>query len=116
MASMRSGSSHGGRRYHAAGYVGARPTFGEGQPVLEAYLLDFAGDLYGEEIEVEFISGSAATLPSPTPKRSAAQMREDCAQAARDPLPRSKRTIPSRASPSAARSVRRALDCKRARC
>ncbi len=47
---------HDGRRYPAAGYVGARPTFGEGEPVLEAYLLDFAGDLYGEEVEVEFIA------------------------------------------------------------
>ena len=39
-----------------AGYVGARPTFGEGAPVLEAYLFDFAGDLYGAEVEVEFIA------------------------------------------------------------
>src|SRR5262245_33490734 len=31
----------GGKRYPAAGYVGARPTFGGGEPVLEAYLLDF---------------------------------------------------------------------------
>ena len=27
-----------------------------GTPVLEAYLLDFAGDLYGEEVELEFIA------------------------------------------------------------
>ena len=47
---------HHGARHQAAGYVGARPTFGAGEPVLEAYLLDFAGDLYGQEVEAEFIA------------------------------------------------------------
>ena len=47
---------HDGARYQAAGYVGTRPTFGDGEPVLEAYLLDFAGDLYGQEVEAEFIA------------------------------------------------------------
>jgi riboflavin kinase/FMN adenylyltransferase len=46
---------HAGERYHAAGYVGPRPTFGADEPVLEAFLLDFSGDLYGQEVEVEFI-------------------------------------------------------------
>jgi riboflavin kinase/FMN adenylyltransferase len=72
---------HGGRRYHAAGYVGARPTFGEGQPVLEAYLLDFAGDLYGEEIEVEFIQWIRGDATFTGADALAAQMREDCGQA-----------------------------------
>ena len=31
------------------------PTFDDGAPVLEVFLLDFDGDLYGREIEVEFI-------------------------------------------------------------
>ncbi|NIQ95826.1 MAG: bifunctional riboflavin kinase/FMN adenylyltransferase, partial [Desulfuromonadales bacterium] len=40
-----------------AGYVGPRPTFGAGdEPVLEAYLLDFSGDLYDHVVEVEFIN------------------------------------------------------------
>ena len=58
---------HDGKRYHAAGYVGARPTFGAGEPVLEAYLLDFEGDLYGQEVEVEFIAflRPDATFASP---------------------------------------------------
>jgi riboflavin kinase/FMN adenylyltransferase len=72
---------HGGRRYHAAGYVGARPTFGEGQPVLEAYLLDFAGDLYGEDIEVEFIARLRGDATFTSPEALAAQMQEDCEQA-----------------------------------
>jgi riboflavin kinase / FMN adenylyltransferase len=69
---------HGGRRYQAAGYVGARPTFGEGEPVLEATLLDFSGDLYGEAVEVEFISRIRGDHAFATPEALAAQMREDC--------------------------------------
>jgi riboflavin kinase / FMN adenylyltransferase len=72
---------HGGRRHHAAGYIGARPTFGGGQPVLEAYLLDFAGDLYGEEIEVEFIQWIRGDATFTGADALAAQMREDCGQA-----------------------------------
>ena len=78
---------HGGRRYHAAGYVGARPTFGDGAPVLEAYLLDFAGDLYGEEVEVEFIAFLRDDRTFASADALAAQMREDC-EAARAVLAR----------------------------
>jgi riboflavin kinase/FMN adenylyltransferase len=72
---------HDGRRYHAAGYVGARPTFGEGEPVLEAYLLDFAGDLYGREVEAELIAFLRPDETFATPEALAAQMREDCDRA-----------------------------------
>ncbi len=46
------GSVHG-----SAASVGYRPTFRprEGTPLLEAYLLDFEGDLYGEEARVSFV-------------------------------------------------------------
>lgn len=44
-----------GRRLVSAISVGTNPTYGEHNPVsLEAYALDFDGDLYGEEGEVEF--------------------------------------------------------------
>ncbi|HMC07862.1 MAG TPA: bifunctional riboflavin kinase/FAD synthetase [Actinomycetota bacterium] len=44
-----------GQRLVSAISVGTNPTYGEGNPVtLEAYALDFTGDLYGEEGEVEF--------------------------------------------------------------
>lgn len=40
----------------AAVSVGVRPTFGEGLvPLIEAYLIDFTGDLYGQTLTVEFI-------------------------------------------------------------
>jgi riboflavin kinase/FMN adenylyltransferase len=74
---------HGGRRYPAAGYVGASPTFGDGRPMLEAYLLDFDGDLYGEEVEIEFIKKLRGDATFAGPEALAAQMREDCDHAAK---------------------------------
>ena len=68
---------HGAGRHHAAGYVGARPTFGAGEPVLEAYLLDFAGDLYDKEVDVEFIEFLRPDATFATPEALAAQMRDD---------------------------------------
>ena len=43
----------------AGGRVGGRgpnPTFGEDHPKVESHLLDFEGSIYGEAIEVDFIS------------------------------------------------------------
>ena len=41
----------------AAVSVGVRPTFGTGRAVLvEAYILDFDGDLYGQELRVDFLA------------------------------------------------------------
>ena len=44
-----------GHAYPAVASFGTRPTVGDGPPLLEVHLLDFEGDLYGREIEVEFI-------------------------------------------------------------
>jgi riboflavin kinase/FMN adenylyltransferase len=45
----------GEARFKAAASLGVRPTFGGGERVLEAYLLDYSGELYGEEVEVAFV-------------------------------------------------------------
>jgi riboflavin kinase / FMN adenylyltransferase len=42
--------------YSGAAYLGTRPTFDNGDAVLETFLLDFDGDLYGKVIELEFIA------------------------------------------------------------
>jgi riboflavin kinase / FMN adenylyltransferase len=40
----------------AAISVGVRPTFGDGlEPLLEAHILDFSGDLYGRTVEVRLL-------------------------------------------------------------
>lgn len=44
-----------GAAHDGAAYLGTRPTFDDGMPVLEVFLLDFDGDLYGHHLEVEFV-------------------------------------------------------------
>jgi riboflavin kinase / FMN adenylyltransferase len=44
-----------GNRHQAAVNVGVRPTFGGGALVVEAYLLDFNDDCYGEAMTLEFV-------------------------------------------------------------
>jgi riboflavin kinase/FMN adenylyltransferase len=45
----------GGKRYDAVASYGRRPQFDNGAPLLETFLFDFAGDLYGQEMTVEFV-------------------------------------------------------------
>ena len=44
-----------GQRLKAAASLGVRPTFGGGERRLEAFILDFEGDLYGDHVRVEFV-------------------------------------------------------------
>ena len=41
--------------FAAAVNIGRRPTFDNGAPTVEANLLDFAGDIYGHELRLEFV-------------------------------------------------------------
>jgi riboflavin kinase / FMN adenylyltransferase len=43
-----------GRAFPAVASFGTRPTVDDGPPLLEVHLLDFDGNLYGREMEVEF--------------------------------------------------------------
>ncbi len=47
----------------AAVNLGPNPTFGEHRRKLEAHLLDFEGDLYGQPIEIEFVRRIRDTQP-----------------------------------------------------
>jgi riboflavin kinase / FMN adenylyltransferase len=44
-----------GKCYPAVASFGVRPTVDNGPPLLEVHLLDFAGDLYGRPMTVEFV-------------------------------------------------------------
>lgn len=44
-----------GRTHPAVASFGVRPTVDNGPPLLEVHLLDFAGDLYGRAMTVEFV-------------------------------------------------------------
>lgn len=43
------------KMYQGAAYFGGRPTVDDGPVWLETFLLDFDGDLYGQELSVEFV-------------------------------------------------------------
>ena len=45
----------GDRRYDGVANFGRRPMFDSGVVLLEVFLFDFAGDLYGRRIDVAFI-------------------------------------------------------------
>jgi len=73
----------------AAVSVGVRPTFGDGLvPLLEAHILDFAGSLYGWEIEVELIERLRPELRFDSVEELLAQMERDIADV--------RRRVPSR--------------------
>jgi riboflavin kinase/FMN adenylyltransferase len=45
-----------GRRFDGVASFGRRPTFDNGAPLLEVFLFDFKGDLYGRRLDVAFIA------------------------------------------------------------
>jgi len=52
-----------GLRHAGAANVGPNPTFGDHAQKIEVHLIDFSGDLYGQEIRVEFIRRLRDTRP-----------------------------------------------------
>lgn len=67
--------------HQAAAYLGTRPTFDDGKPVLEVFLFDFDGDLYGRDIEVEFIDFIRPDRRFDGMEALVAQMAKDCDKA-----------------------------------
>ena len=53
---MRNASGASGRRFPSAISVGTNPTFQGSRRTVEAFLLDWEGDLYGDHVGVEFLS------------------------------------------------------------
>jgi riboflavin kinase/FMN adenylyltransferase len=67
--------------YSGAAYLGTRPTFDNGAPMLEVFLFDFEGDLYGKEIAVEFIDHVRADAKFGSVDALKEQIAKDCARA-----------------------------------
>ena len=78
-------------RVHGAGLegwpgvasLGTRPTVNGVEPLLEAHLFDFAGDLYGRELEVEFVAKLREELRFEALDLMVEQMHKDAAAARR---------------------------------
>lgn len=45
----------GDRQFGSATYVGTRPTFDDAERLVEVFLFDFEGDLYGKDLKVEWV-------------------------------------------------------------
>lgn len=61
--------------------VGVRPTFDNGERIVEVFLLDFQGDLYGCELTVDFLHRQRPELRFESVEPLIAQMHEDVATA-----------------------------------
>ena len=72
---------HGGEVHAGAAYLGTRPTFDDGAPMLEVFLLDFHGDLYGRAMAVEFIDFLRGDRRFDSIEALKAQMARDCDRA-----------------------------------
>jgi riboflavin kinase/FMN adenylyltransferase len=78
------GAAAGGVPGHPAVVnVGVRPTFDNGAPSVEAYLLDFEGDLYGECLGLSFVRRLRGEMRFPESAGLIAQIRTDIGVARR---------------------------------
>jgi riboflavin kinase/FMN adenylyltransferase len=64
----------------SAVFVGERKTFNDPAPVIESYLLDFNGDLYGQPIEIRLVEKIRDVEPFPTKEALITQIEKDIAQ------------------------------------
>lgn len=62
---------------HGMANLGAAPTFGIEKPLLEVHLIDFDGDLYGHEIEVELRYRMRDIVHFDSPEALHAQLQKD---------------------------------------
>lgn len=71
----------GSERFDGVASFGRRPTFDNGAPLLEVFLFDFKGDLYGKVLDVAFIGFIRDELKFDTIEALIRQMDDDSARA-----------------------------------
>jgi len=69
------------QRFDGVASYGRRPTFDNGAPLLEVYLFDFKGDLYGETLDVAFVSYLRPELKFESVDDLIVQMNDDATRA-----------------------------------
>jgi riboflavin kinase/FMN adenylyltransferase len=82
-----------GKRHDGVASFGRRPMFDDGAPLLEVFLFDFAGDLYGRTIDVAFIGWIRHEQKFESIEALKHHMTADAAQA-RDALKRAGKAFP----------------------
>ena len=73
----------GGRIRDGVASYGRRPTFDDGAPLLEVFLFDFKGNLYGHSLTVEFVAWIRTEERFDTIEALVARMRQDVIEAKR---------------------------------
>jgi riboflavin kinase/FMN adenylyltransferase len=84
----------GGHRHDAVASFGRRPMFDNGAPLLEVFLFDFDGDLYGQSLDVAFIAWIRQEMRFDTIDALVHQMDDDSARA-REALARAPGAFPA---------------------
>ena len=67
----------GGERHNAVLNIGVRPTFRGVQRLVEVHILDFSGNIYGQELQVELIDRLRDEMKFPGPEELKIQMAKD---------------------------------------
>jgi riboflavin kinase/FMN adenylyltransferase len=70
-----------GKVYEGVASFGRRPTFDNGAPLLEVFLFDFSGDLYGQTLDISFIAWLRPELRFDDIDALVRQMNEDSRRA-----------------------------------
>ena len=65
------------RPHEALIYIGTSPTFGDRDRLVEVNILDYRGDLYGHQLEIEFVAFVRGDQVFDTTEALMAQMKED---------------------------------------
>jgi len=89
----------GDRRFDGVASFGRRPTFDNGAPLLEVFLFDFKGDLYGSRLDIAFIAFLREELKFDSLDALIRQMDDD-SRASRERLAASPDTFPQLGSPA----------------
>ncbi len=79
------------RSSSGAAYLGTRPTFDAGLPLLETFLFDFDGNLYGKTLEIEFIAFVREDAKFRSSRNACRANGGRCGQGEGTPRPRRKR-------------------------
>lgn len=74
-------ATHAGKSWPAAANVGPNPTFGEHARKIEVHLIDFTGDLYGQELTIAFIEKIRDTRAFASVPELVSQVRADIERA-----------------------------------
>jgi len=67
--------------YRSVTNIGVRPTFGDSERTVEVFLIDFAGDIYGEKLAVELVERLRGEMKFAGAKELSAQISRDVEQA-----------------------------------